>query len=169
MITMMWAAVALASVLASHRQDEELLDPRLIAEVLEQTAAAAQLPQQLDPTTKLVDVRASGMSLTYHYETSEVVSEAGLRRFFAQNNVPAICADEDTRWSFRQGVLFRYHYVFTATATKPVLIEVGATDCGDVAIQRPIPRSRNPVIRPPDPVEGSKAPRRFDPSPTRWR
>ncbi len=131
MITLVVSAFVLAVAGPATAQDEEHLSPALIAQVLAQTAADTPLPQQLDPTTTMVDVRASGLTLTYFYETSEDASEAGFRRFFARNNIPKICADEDIRFVFRQGVKFRYSYVLTASETKPFVIEVGSSDCGD--------------------------------------
>lgn len=131
MKTLVVLAFALAVSRPATAQDEERLSPTLIAQVLAQTAADTPLPQQLDPTTTMVDVRASGLVLTYVYETSEVATEGGFRQFFALNNVPKICADEDVRFAFRQGVKFRYSYLMTASETEPFVIEVGSSDCDD--------------------------------------
>jgi len=99
-----------------------------MSEALATAAARHDLPQQLDPTTKLVDVRASGLTMTYFYEVNEHATADQTRRFFAQNNIPIMCADEDVVYSFRQGVTFRYSYK-TLAEPAPVVIVVGAADC----------------------------------------
>jgi len=88
------------------------------------------LPQQIDKTTKLIDVRASGLTMNYFYELNEHGSADQMRGFFARNNVPMICRDDDVVYSFQQGVTFRYSYAMLDEA-EPVVIEVGVTDCQD--------------------------------------
>lgn len=117
------AILGLALAGSAIAQEAENI-PRILAEA----AAAYDLPQQIDQTTRLVDVRASGMTLTYFYESSEHGSEADMRTFFLRNNIPKICADEDFVYTFRQGVTFRYSYVLL-DEPKPVVIEVTSADC----------------------------------------
>ncbi len=131
MLTLFLASVALAAAPQVNGQEVNRPDLQEIAQGLAQAAATTPLPQQIDPTTKMVDVRASGLTLNYFYETSEDATEAGFRRFFARNNIARMCADEDVRWAFRQGVVFRFNYVITVNDTEPFVIQVGAADCGD--------------------------------------
>ena len=119
------AAMALSGVAAA--QDEDL-SPAEIASVLTQVAANYSLPQSLDPTTTLVDVRAIGLILNFHYTLNEHGSAANLRAFFVRNRVSMICGDENVEWLFGQGVTFRYTYTIL-DESEPVVIDVNDAVC----------------------------------------
>lgn len=112
---------------AACAQDEHPTTEQM-AQVLVEIAASQSLPAQLDQTTKMVAVRASGLSLTYFYELNEQATSDQVRSFFARNRLPGLCADEDVLYSFQRGVTFRYSYT-TLSETNPIVIVVGLADC----------------------------------------
>ena len=100
----------------------------------EVAAAAAELnrgtPQQIDPSTRLVTVRAQGRTLIYDYELSERGTADQMRAFFERNSLGKVCADPVMRAEMRRGVTFRYSYSLVELDA-PVAIDVSESVCAD--------------------------------------
>ena len=120
---------ALAIAGSASAQDEERPTYQQMNEALRTGAASYELPQQIDQSTRLVDVDVEGLTMTYHYELNEHGTGVQMRRFFAANNLKQICGDEDVVYSFRQGVVFRHSYTIL-DEPEPVVTEVKDGDCG---------------------------------------
>lgn len=107
---------------------ERALTRSEIAQILAEIASGSEVPQQVDPATRLVQVTASGLNLIYYYELNEYGTVEQLRKFFFERNLPGLCADEDVIHAFEQGVTFTYNYKMLAV-NEPVSLVIGLAEC----------------------------------------
>lgn len=128
------AIAALMFVSLSAMMSAKPLAATQDAYTLEQEVADAAVeirrtvPQQIDPSTKLVGVRSSGRVLIYDYELSERGTPEQMRDFFAKNSLARVCADAVMRPEMRRGVTFRYSYMLIGQDA-PVEIDVSEAVC----------------------------------------
>jgi hypothetical protein len=118
------------SFAATMPQEQDEPPSGFFAYALADAVSKTQRPQRVDAFTNMVDVRVSGTTLTYAYESSRNASEAEMRQAFARDNLPNICADEGMRLILSNGIQLRYSYRLTAATTRPFVIEVTPADCG---------------------------------------